>query len=266
VTFARFPARILNDLFGLANHRYVFFIGGGGKSTLMFTLADHLSRSGSTVISTTSTKILHPPESEVPRLMIEEDPTRVVSRLRSELSVAGHVTIGKNLDRAEKKLGGYGPDELDYLRQADIADYVLVEADGAAGRSLKAHHDYEPVVSPQADLVIAVIGVDCIGRPLGDADVHRAERFSELLNRAAGTPITVEDIAAIFFHPFGYLKAVPPEADVIVFIGKLAAVSQRAEAMRLAAALRVADRSERISRIVIGQLVGPEPFLEPVPG
>jgi probable selenium-dependent hydroxylase accessory protein YqeC len=255
---------ILDDSFGLANHRYVFFIGGGGKTALMFTLADHLSRGGSTVISTTSAKILRPSESEAPRVMIEEDPANVVSRLRFELPGVGHVTISKNLDRSEGKLCGYGPDELDYLRQADIADYVLVEADGAAGRSLKAHHDYEPVVSPQADLVIAVIGVDCIGRPLGEADVHRAERFGELLNRAAGTPITVEDVAALFFHPFGYLKAVPPGADVVVFVSKVAAGSQRADAKRLAAALGAADRGARISRIVIGELVGPEAYIEPV--
>ncbi|UCG31738.1 MAG: putative selenium-dependent hydroxylase accessory protein YqeC [Phycisphaerales bacterium] len=262
MTFARFPMQILKDVFALVNHRYVFFVGGGGKTTLMFTLAQHLSRAGSTVISTTSTKILHPPQAVASRVMIEEDPARVVWRLRSELPGAGHITIGKSLDCAENKLRGYGPGELDYLRQADIADYMLVEADGAAGRSLKAHQDYEPVVSPRADLVIAVIGVDCIGRLLGDADVHRAERFGALLNRAAGTPIRVEDVAAIFFHPFGYLKAVPPEADVIVFISKVAARQQRANALRLAAALRAADRGGRISRIVIGELTGAERFVE----
>ena len=102
--------------------------------------------------------------------------------------------------------------------------------DCAAGRSLKAHNDYEPVLSPQADLVIAVIGSDCLGCPLSDTHVHRAARFSQLLNRPLGTPVTVEDVTAIFFHPLGYLKTVPPEAEVIVLLTKAADVARRASA------------------------------------
>ena len=263
MAFARFSTRTLDDAFALPKHGYVFLIGGGGKTTLMFTLAHHLSRAGRTVVTTTSTKILYPAQADTARVIVDDDPARLVSRLRSELPGARHVTIGKTVHAAEGKLCGYAAEELDYLRHAQVADYLLVEADGAAGRSLKAHHDYEPVVSAQADLVIAVIGADCIGQSLSDAAVHRAEHFGKLLNRALGTPVTVEDVTAIFFHPLGYLKAVPPQAEVMVLISKAGAGPQRANAQRLAAALRAADRSQRISRVVIGELAGPKPFLQP---
>jgi probable selenium-dependent hydroxylase accessory protein YqeC len=261
--FAQLSATTLDDAFALPTHYYIFLIGGGGKTTLMFTLAHHLSRAGRTVVSTTSTKMLYPPPADAARVLVEDDPVRAVSRLWSELPAARHVAIGKTLNNVDRKLHGYVADELDYLRQANVADYLIVEADGAAGRSLKAHEDYEPVISPQADLVIAVIGSDCIGRPLGDAHVHRAARFGKLLNRAMGTPVTVEDVAAIFFHPLGYLKAVPPQTDVIVLISKADAGPRWANAERLAVALRTADRRQRISRVVIGELLGPSPFLEP---
>jgi probable selenium-dependent hydroxylase accessory protein YqeC len=247
----------------LAVHKYIFLIGGGGKTTLMFTLARHLAHTGRTVVSTTSTRILYPPPSDSDHVLIEDDPVQAATRLRSELLGTRHVTIGKSSNDAARKLHGYTADELDYLRRAAVADYLIVEADGAAGKSIKAYNDYEPVVSTQADLVIAVIGSDSVGCRLTDAHVHRAARFSKLLNLPLETPITVEDIAAIFFHPLGYLKAVPPTADVMVLISKAGDASRRENARKLAAALHAADRNKRIAHILIGELAGPNPFLEP---
>jgi probable selenium-dependent hydroxylase accessory protein YqeC len=255
------PPATLGDGFGLSNYSYLFLIGGGGKTTLMVTLAHHLAGSGHSVVSTTSTKILYPPLEDATHVVIEAEVTQVVSRLRSELPSARHIAIGKTLNSVDGKLHGYSTDELDSLRRARIADYLIVEADGAAGRSLKAHNDYEPVVSAHADLVIAVIGCDCIGCPLTDTHVHRAERFAQLSNTPIGSPVTEADIAAIFFHPLGYLKSLPPQADVRVVISK--AGSRRASAQQLAASLRAADRHSRISRILISELAGPRPFLEP---
>ena len=261
MTSAPFPAALLDDAFGLADHSYIFLIGGGGKTTLMLTLARHLAQSGRTVVSTTSTKILPPSPADAACVIVEADPARAAAGLRSELPRARHVTVAKTLSSADGKLHGYAAAELDELRRARVADYIIVEADGAAGRSLKAHNDYEPVVSAQADSVIAVIGADCIGCPLSDMYVHRAERFAELLNRPLGAPVTAEDVAAVFFHPRGYLKSVHPQADVRVLLSK--AGPRRAAAQRLAAALRAADRHARIARILVGELIGPSPFLEP---
>ena len=255
---------MLEDAFALAAHQYIFLIGGGGKTTLMFTLAQHLARSGRSVISTTSTKILYPPPTDSDHVLIEDDPGRAAARLRSKLRGTRHVTLGKPSNDSARKLHGYTTDDLDRLQQAAVADYLVVEADGAAGKSLKAYNDYEPVVSARADLVIAVIGSDSIGCLLDDTHVHRAARFGELLNRPVGTPVTVEDIAAIFFHPRGYLKAVPLTADVSVLISKAGDTSRRENAKELAAALRAADCSRRIDRILIGELTGPNRFLEPV--
>jgi probable selenium-dependent hydroxylase accessory protein YqeC len=261
VTAAQLPPAMLDDAFALSARSYIFLIGGGGKTTLMFTLARHLSNAGRTVLATTSTKILYPATEDAACVIVEEDLARAASRLRSEPAGGRHIAIGKTLNSADHKLNGYSADELDYLRQAKVADCLIVEADGAAGRSLKAHNDYEPLISSHAEMVIAVIGGDCIGCPLTNAHVHRAERFAELLNRPIGATVTEGDIAEIFFHPRGYLKSVPPQAEVRVLISK--AGSHRTNAQRIAVTLHTADRHARISRIVIGELAGPRPFLEP---
>jgi len=263
VAVAWFPTQTLNDCFALADHRYVFLIGGGGKTTLMFTLARGLASSGRTVISTTSTKIFFPESAETSRVIIENDLIQIVLRLRSDLPSARHMTIGKALHHGDGKLSGFAVNELDCLRGSAVADYLFVEADGAAGRSLKAHHDCEPVVSRQAELVIVVIGADCIGRPLNDAHVHRAEHFAKLCNRTIGDPVTATDVATILFHPLGYLKALPPTTDVVVMISKAGTASRRANAARLADALRAADGRSRVKRVVIGELTGRAPFLRP---
>lgn len=57
---------------------------------------------------------------------------------------------------------------------AELADYVLVEADGAHGRPAKAHADYEPVVPPEANQTILVFGLSRSGSPSGRASTRPA--------------------------------------------------------------------------------------------
>jgi len=50
---------------------------------------------------------------------------------------------------------------------------VLVEADGAAGRPLKAWAAWEPVIPGQTCLLVVMAGASGLGRPLTPAWVHR---------------------------------------------------------------------------------------------
>ncbi|MCP4592185.1 MAG: putative selenium-dependent hydroxylase accessory protein YqeC [bacterium] len=268
----------VTGLLGHAENRYVFLIGGGGKTTLMFALARSLCRTGNTVVTTTSTRILRPSPEDSPAVVVDQDLARLVPLLRDRLRDAAHVTAARTALADGEKLSGFSADELDRLHEARVADYLLVEADGAAGRSLKAHHEHEPVVSPRADLVIAVIGIDCLAKPMTDEHVHRASRFGGLLGCELGAPITVDDIARILFAPRGYLHTVGPQTEVAVFISKVKSSEDRRNAERLAGALCLSptpgrdgapagalqdrDDAGRITRIAVGDLVGSSAFLE----
>ena len=255
-------ARSFAGLLGHPESRYVFLIGGGGKTTLMFALARSLCRKGHTVVTTTSTKILRPPPENSPAVVVDKDIPRLIPRLRERLRGTAHVTAACTSLADGEKLSGFSADDLDQLHEARVADYLLVEADGAAGRSLKAHHEHEPVISRRAELVIAVIGIDCLGKPLNDEHVHRARRLGEFLGRELGVRITVDDVAGIFFHPRGYLKAVGPQTEVAVFLSKVKSPADRESADLLAKALQGGDGAGRITRIAVGDLVGPSAFLE----
>lgn len=146
-------------------------IGSGGKTSLLYRLADELKDGGS-VLVTTSTHIL-PPE-HLPVYTRTE-------RVRGVCCVGA--PCGIKLKAPEQSF-----EEL-----AGLADFVLVEADGSAHLPIKAHASYEPPIPPNANNRILVVGVSGLNRPVGEA-AHRAERFRALSGSELASP---EAVAAV---------------------------------------------------------------------
>ena len=79
---------------------------------------------------------------------------------------------------------------------AALADYVLVEADGAKGLPLKAHASHEPVIPDCARQVVGVVGIDGVGKPILQT-CHRPELFAQLAGLMPGDLATPEAVAAV---------------------------------------------------------------------
>lgn len=154
-------------------------IGGGGKTTLIDTLARELRRQGS-VIRTTSTHIRRPADCEVLTGADEAAAAAVLAR-------CGTVCLGEPAED-----GKLMAPLLDFETLARLADFVLVEADGSKGLPLKAHAPHEPVIPSNAQRVVTVIGASGFGQPVAAA-CHRAERYAAL----CGAPITAEVTPAL---------------------------------------------------------------------
>ena len=107
-------------------------IGSGGKTSLIAALARELPGA---VVLTTTTHIL--PFAGVP-LVTSADAEAV----RAALTESRVVCVGS---QAEKD-GKLAAPELGIDALVSLADYVLVEADGARRLPLKAHAPWEPVV------------------------------------------------------------------------------------------------------------------------
>ena len=148
-------------------------IGGGGKTTLLRILGEELA-GRHTVLLCTTTKIFPFPDLPCARTAAELDQLRRSHRL---------LCAGTDLPGTGKLAAPETPMAL----LAGRFDYVLVEADGAARRPLKAHAPHEPVVPAEADQTICVVGVSGVGRPISEA-AHRPERYALL----AGVPETAE--------------------------------------------------------------------------
>jgi len=244
----------LLDALGLRERRYVHLIGGGGKTTLMFAAARALADEGRSVLTTTTTRILWPEAAQSERVVLGVGAAELIARVRGELATCRNVTVASPSPEGGRKLGGLALDVLDALAEARVADHVVVEADGSAGRPLKAHAEHEPVVSPRADLVIAVVGVDCLGAPLDDAHVHRAALVCARLGRPAGSIVTAVDVANIVLHREGWLARVARDCEVVVLVNKAETSAARAAALGLARALRTAAADRRLRRVVVGDV------------
>jgi len=146
-------------------------IGGGGKTTLMLTLARELQKKG-TVIITTSTKICRPEEYET---LLDPDDETLAAKLREKRVVCV---------ASEGPMGKLTAPKMGFTRLASFADYVIVEADGAKMLPLKAHAYYEPVIPENTQRIVMVVGVDGFGKRIVDT-VHRPELYASI----AGVPI-----------------------------------------------------------------------------
>ena len=146
-------------------------IGGGGKTTLLYALAEELHHFGS-VIVTTSAKIRRPDHLPV------ADPT-TPEELRAALRESSPLCLGSPWP--EDKLAA---PTLPFGALVRAADYVLVEADGSKGLPAKAHAPHEPPIPAEAERVILVLGADAFGQPIAQV-CHRPGLFAQ---RAGTSP------------------------------------------------------------------------------
>ena len=153
-------------------------IGGGGKTTLMYKLAEELSECG-TVIVCTSTKIFEP--ENLP--MLTDGSKEAIAAALQRHRV---VCAGTKIENGKLAASSVGFQELKKL-----ADYVIVEADGAHGLPLKAHAAYEPVIPNGTNKTVLVIGADAFGQPVSQI-CHRPDLFAQIAEVEAGSIVTPE--------------------------------------------------------------------------
>ena len=149
-------------------------IGSGGKTSLLRRLGAELE---GRVILCTTTRIW--PFDHVPVLL---DPT--ADQVERDFRKSGVLCLGSHRDD-----GKLGPPALSMAALAQLADYVLVEADGAAGLPLKAHASWEPVIPPESGQVIQVVGASGIGQIIRTV-AHRPERYAALTETAEDAVVT----------------------------------------------------------------------------
>ena len=173
--------------------RFISVIGSGGKTTLLRYLSGRLD---GTVILTTSTHIF--PFPDVPLVetgMEDTDAARrqIIHAIRSALSRCRVICLGRMLPSG--KLSSPSP-PVSFEDLSQEADFVLVEADGAAGHPLKAHRPWEPVIPACSDMTICVAGASGLGQPASLA-CHCPELFSSLAGISCGQPVDEEHVARV---------------------------------------------------------------------
>jgi probable selenium-dependent hydroxylase accessory protein YqeC len=252
--------RLLADALALGDREIIALVGGGGKTTLMFTLAEELRASGSKVITTTTTKISEPLGEESFPLVIAGDQARAMTVVQEGLLRSGHVTFAAQRFPGGK-IGGVDPRLIERMAWELPVDHIIVEADGARRLSLKAPADHEPVIPSATTLLIPMVGIDALGKPLNEEVAFRPERIAELTKTRLGETITPHLIAALITHPQGLIKGAPPGARIIPLINKVETTQMLPGAREVARGV-LEKGGAQIERVVLSRLFFAHPIVE----
>ena len=199
----------------------ICLVGGGGKTTVMYELAAAWAACGRKALALTSTHILQPADGSFAADAVAVHnlwQQRRYAVIGTPELATGKLTLPLQSVYEELKL------------QADV---ILCEADGSRHHPCKVPAENEPVLLPDSDIVLAVAGMDALGRPLAQA-CQRSQLAAELLGCSAEKIIDAQMLASLLRSEQGAHKNVGKRTFYIV-LNKcdLLPAAQQEEMLRL---------------------------------
>ncbi len=229
----------------------VAFVGAGGKTTALFQTARELAPC---IVTTTTHLGAWQADKADQHIIIRK--MEDVNQLE-EIAFDGVILVTG--EKKEERLTSLAEEEINWLEQ--FCNYhslpLLIEADGARGKPLKAPKAHEPVIPAFVDTVVVVAGLSGIGKVLDEGNVYNIKDFQELgerkekrsdaltlrggrtsdeavspLNDGIALPrkasglaktdslVTVERLKNLLMHEEGGLKGIPPTARKIALLNQ----------------------------------------------
>jgi probable selenium-dependent hydroxylase accessory protein YqeC len=235
--------------FDLQAHEHIALVGGGGKTTTLWSLARELSREGRSV-ATATTKAGAPPSDAALVLWRDGMSNATLQvRLTEAWGRAALVALGNQV--RPDRLQAVAPEALDFIF-SNLNAQVVNEADGARMRPFKAPAGHEPVLANSTTLALIIIGAESIGAPIDAEHVHRPELVSQITGAAAGERLRPEHVSAVVGHYIERVQEQAPHARAAVLLNKVDAGPGRSEhelvqhlrAIPLAAVVAATQRDE----------------------
>ncbi|GHU27507.1 hydroxylase accessory protein YqeC [Spirochaetia bacterium] len=162
-------------------------IGSGGKTSLIWHLAQHLSRGRSIrILVTPTTKMLVPPSA-----------TGFYDHYcnGSPRETKNGITLAGIFNEKTCKLESLPLEMLEHI--VPEYDLVLIEGDGSRGLPLKAWADGEPVIPLFTTITVGMIPLWPLGMAVSESIVHRLPLFSLLSGAQEGEPIKLEHLVRV---------------------------------------------------------------------
>lgn len=159
----------LTEAFDIQKHDIVSFVGSGGKTTAMYTLAEELMESG-TVLVTTTTKIGVPKNQSEFKKYYPKDKMSEIDMDNFRLIVTG----GQEQNNKISSIS-----EGDFVEIYKKFDYVLIEADGSKMLPYKAWREFEPVIRAETTKTIGIIPITGILERVDNSRIFNYDLFKE---------------------------------------------------------------------------------------
>ena len=208
---------VLSDLLDLPPRPLISIVGAGGKTTTMYTLASELAQRGRRVITTTTTNIYFPKQDETDTLIVAAETPTLLKMVSAAWKQHHRVTVaGRAIGSG--KVAGLQPDQPYELLMKSGAEVVIVEADGARHKMIKAPAEHEPVVPPQTNVALLMMNAEAINQPLNEEIAHRPERVAAVLSINQGDILTPALVARLMMSEQGGMKNIPQQAKVYVLV------------------------------------------------
>lgn len=209
----------------LSKGSVVSIVGAGGKTSLLFHLGAEARSLGYRACLSTTTKMLIPEASDYDRLDLSGEGFSKVGG-EPAIYVAGQPV-------SEVKMRGISVELLQ--GQCGLFDMVFLEADGAAGKSLKGWLPTEPVIQPNTSHTIGVVDITSVGKTVDDWLVHRLDLFCKITGAQEGDSLGVQHLRNMITHEKGLFYQARGER--ILYINKVETAEGWVMAKKLAAAL-----------------------------
>ena len=248
----------------------VCVVGAGGKKTTLYALADRFDgavgvdprnetvgthrRNRAVVTATVRIPIF---DSEVAKVVVTEDPVAALQKAGTEPE-SWPLGLVPERER-EDRYRGYDPKVVAEITEAHPGP-VLVKADGARTRWLKAPNEREPRIPDATDTVIPVASARVVGKPLSEEHVHRPERVASMTGREVGETIRPEDVAAVLASDDGGLKDVPEGATAVPVVN-MVDTPELEEIAREIGEKVLARSSDSVPRVVLTRMVADDPVV-----
>ncbi len=237
------------DLFSKSDQ--IAFIGSGGKTSLIFSIAKELFPEKCVITTTTKMAM-----SEV---AMADHSIQLDHIDNLDLDKLKKISIIYQRDFAE------GPVKIIGLPAKPLREFsrklkkegipLLIEADGSKRKPLKFPGDNEPNIPEFVNKVCVVVGLSALGKPFSSEIVHRFEYFSNYLKINAGEVISPEHLFNYLVLPNGGLKSIPPRAEKILFLHQSDCLVDFDQINEIALKLQSQYDQVILSRIENGELI-----------
>lgn len=261
----------LSEALGIRPRSIVAVVGGGGKTSTLVRLCQEAAREGRRVLATTTARMKLEELADMQEVLLwdEHDATGQTWTAFSRGCVGGLTDtwiddalsgtfhdsrmpvafLGRSVMR--DKVVGLPVDYLGQLLARLNWDVVVVEADGARGRSVKGHRLGEPILPLCATHCVIVVGADGIESEVGEDTCHRPEVIRDLLGLSWTDRLNARRIVELLCHPRGLLSKIPGDMEVALYVNKVPLGRHHRPARELAEAV-LKRCGRRIQRVAVG--------------